>query len=275
MYAPTRIHHDCAGGFWVVDYSYHRLLHFGWNQTIADLVLGQPDLTTTYPLLIYQPFSLAMNEDCSIMCVTDGYGRILRFRSPFNSASLPEGVLGQPNFVLYPSVTGIISSSTFGTSISDLYYDYKTQRLYILDYFNNRVVAGVTNDGTANLTIVYKNVTIEIGETLQINANLKNETLYIAGNLGLKNGSQTVIKQGQGIVVAQNISFGGVLDLIINSMMQNGGIVNVFNYSSWGNSTVSFQNNKKKRSGSLEETKETITATTTTTTTLCKQLSLE
>ena len=43
---PWKIQQDCAGGFWVVDRGNCRVLHFKWNQTVADAVIGQPNFTT-------------------------------------------------------------------------------------------------------------------------------------------------------------------------------------------------------------------------------------
>ena len=139
---PYRIHQDCGGGFWVVDTGNCRVLHFGWNQTVADAVIGQPNFTTdcSFNSGIFSGFliyGIAMNNDCSIMWISD-HNRILRFRAPFNNASQPEGVLGQPDFSSH-SYYPASASSFYG--ILDILYDSKTQRLYLVDYGYNRVVA--------------------------------------------------------------------------------------------------------------------------------------
>ena len=232
---PGKIQQDCGGGFWVVDRGNCRVLHFGWNQTVADAVIGQPNFTTSCSsnIFIFQaaPFGIAMNSDCSIMWIADLY-RILRFRAPFNSASQPEGVLGRPDFSFYyPYPT---SASTF-SGIYDIQYDSKTQRLYIADPNNNRVVAGITDEGSSRLTIIYNNVTYNSGETLQINSSVKDQTLAIAASLELKNGSSTRLNEGQLVLVAQSMTFGGELTLKVASAKQNV-MVNLFNYSSYDNS---------------------------------------
>ena len=231
LYHPHKIHQDCAGGFWVADYSNCRVLHFAWNQTVADAVIGQPNFTTDCSSnvgIFSRPDAIAMNSDCSIMWISDDY-RILRFRAPFNNTSQPEGVLGQPDFSsdsLYPA-----SASTFYV-IHDILYDSKTRRLYIADYSNFRVVTGVTDEGSSRLAIIYNNVTINTGETLQINSSVKNQTLAIGGSLNLKNGSSTRLNEGQVVLVAQNIIFGGMLTLVVSSSTQDQTVINVFNYSS-------------------------------------------
>ena len=143
---PFKIHQDCAGGFWVVDNGNCRVLHFKWNQTVADAVIGQPNFTTdcSSNLGIFSqsntPSGIAMNSDCSIMWISDHY-RILRFRAPFNNTSQPEGVLGQPDFSSYSYYPATASTFYY---ILDILYDSKTKRLYLVDYGNNRVVTGVT-----------------------------------------------------------------------------------------------------------------------------------
>ena len=236
---PLNIHHDCAGGLWVVDSKNCRVLHFGWNQTVADAVIGQPNFTTNCTSnagifaqnIVLQ--GITMNSNCSIMWISDLY-RILRFRAPFNSTSQPEGVLGQPDF---SSDSYYFASASTFNYIYDMQYDSKTQRLYIADHVNSRVITGVTDEGSDKLTIIYNNVTINSGETLQINSSGTAQTLAIGGSLDSKNGSSTDLKEGQLVLVALNISFGGVLTLVINSSTQDQTVINVFNYSSSINSS--------------------------------------
>ena len=236
---PWKIHQDCAGGFWVVDRGNCRVLHFKWNQTVADAVIGQPNFTTdcSSNLGIFSqsnaPFGIAMNSDCSIMWISD-YFRILRFRAPFNNTSQPEGVLGQPDFSSYSSYPA--TASTF-YAIPDIQYDSKTKRLYLVDYGNNRVVTGVTDEGSLRLAIIYNNVTINSAETLEINSSGTDQTLAIGGSLELKNGSLTRLNEGQVVLVAQTITFGGMLTLVVNSSTQDQTVINVFNYSSSLNSS--------------------------------------
>ena len=234
---PWKIHQDCAGGFWVVDYGNCRVLHFAWNQTVADAVIGQPNFTTdcSSNLIFSQsnPNGIAMNSDCSIMWISDDY-RILRFRAPFNNTSQPEGVLGQPDFSSDSSYPA--TASTF-YGIYDILYDSKTKRLYLVDYFNNRVVTGVTDEGSLRLAIIYNNVTINSAETLEINSSGTDQTLAIGGSLDLKNGSLTRLNEGQVVLVARNITFGGMLTLVVNPSTQDQTVINVFNYSSSLNSS--------------------------------------
>ena len=235
LYNPSKIHQDCAGGFWVVDRGNCRVLHFGWNQTVADAVIGQPNFTTDCNkagIFRISPQGIAMNSNCSIMWISDS-SRILRFRAPFNNTSQPEGVLGQPDF--YSDSLTATSASTF-YGISGMLYDDKIQRLYIADSLNYRVITGITDEGSNRLAIIYDNVTINTGETLQINSSAKDQTIVIAASLELKNGSLTRLNEGQVVLVAQNITFGGELTLKVASAKQNV-IVNLFNYSSYDNST--------------------------------------
>ena len=165
------------------------------------------------------------------MWISDYY-RILRFRAPFNNTSQPEGVLGQPDFSS-DSYYNATASSTFNGILDNL-YDSKTQRLYIVDINNNRVVTGVTDEGSSRLAIIY-NVTIHSGETLQINSSATDQTLAIGGSLDLKNGSLTRLNEGQVVLVAQNITFGGILTLKVGAKQNV--FVNLLNYSPYDNST--------------------------------------
>ena len=174
-----------------------------------------------------------MNSDCSIMWISDYY-RILRFRVLFNNTSQPEGVLGQPDFSSYSKYP--TTASTFN-GIFDIQYDSKTKRLYLVDYGNNRVITGVTDEGSLRLAIIYNNVTINSAETLEINSSGTDQTLAIGGSLELKYGSLTRLNEGQVVVVAQTITFGGMLTLAVNSSTQDQTVINVFNYSSSLNSS--------------------------------------
>ena len=240
LYGPALIHHDCAGGFWVADAQNCRILHFGWNQSIADQVVGQSNFTTSCPSsLFYNPQAIAMNDDCTTMWIGDIFTiTIFRFRAPFNT-SLPDGVLGSSNFS--PITSPLPTSASTFYSILEMYYDSRTQRLYVLDSLNLRIIVGSTDEGTSDLKIIYQNVVIQTGETLQVNASATSQTLAIAGDLGLNNGSQTVLKQGQSVLVSQNIRFGGILTLIVNSTNSqrrtNEQLVSLFDYSSYDNST--------------------------------------
>ena len=80
-------------------------------------------------------------------------------------------------------------------------------------------------------------MTINSGETLHINSSVSDQTLAIGGSLELKNGSLTQLNEGQVVVVAQSISFGGVLILEVNSSTQDQTVINVFKYSSSNNSS--------------------------------------
>ena len=73
-----------------------------------------------------------------------------------SSTSQLEGVLGQPHF--FSDSPYNASASTF-YSITDMQYDCKTQRLYIVDNKNNRVVTGISDEGSSGLAIIYNNVT--------------------------------------------------------------------------------------------------------------------
>ena len=80
-------------------------------------------------------------------------------------------------------------------------------------------------------------MTINSAETLEINSSGTDQTLAIGGSLELKNGSLTRLNEGQVVLVAQNITFGGMLTLVVNSSTQDQTVINVFNYSSNLNSS--------------------------------------
>ena len=75
-------------------------------------------------------------------------------------------------------------------------------------------------------------MTINSAETLEIDSSGTYQTLAIGGSLELKNGSLTRLNEGQVVVVAQTITFGGMLTLVVNSSTQDQTVINVFNYSS-------------------------------------------
>jgi sugar lactone lactonase YvrE len=145
----------------------------------ADVVLGQPDFTTTtatsgQPNRFNISYSAAMDPTTGKVFVADyGNNRVLRFSSAAaaQSGSNPEAVFGQLNFTASASNQGgAVSASTLsnpvGVSVDS------TGRLWVADFSNNRVLgfylaAYLSNDPPADIVVGQPNFTSSAGATSQ------------------------------------------------------------------------------------------------------------
>ncbi|MCZ2154655.1 MAG: hypothetical protein LC114_12270 [Bryobacterales bacterium] len=107
---------DGSGNLWVTDFGNNRVLRFpaaslgsgASNGPAADLVLGQPDFTTTtapptsgLPARqnkngIRLPFSVAFVPGPGLLCVGDTLGRVLVYQNPSASGQAAARILGVP-----------------------------------------------------------------------------------------------------------------------------------------------------------------------------------
>ncbi len=149
----------------------------------ADVVLGQPDFTTTTPTS-GQPnrfntsYCAAMDPTTGKVFVADyGNNRVLRFSSAAaaQNGSNPEAVFGQMNFsASSANQGGAVSASTLsapvGVSVDS------SGRLWVADFFNNRVLgfflaSFLSNDPPADVVIGQANFTSNAGATTQTGLN--------------------------------------------------------------------------------------------------------
>jgi uncharacterized protein (TIGR03437 family) len=159
---------------YVADTGNNRVL--GWanaasftNGQVADIVMGQPDLVTTYqagPTLgqpprqtgLNTPVGLAVDAGGNLYVADCGNNRILRFPQPFAqpSAIYPNLVLGQNDFTTSTVNLNGIGPATLYLNSGTPFTTYLTfdgsGNLWVADPGNNRVLrfpAGVLSSGTS------------------------------------------------------------------------------------------------------------------------------
>ena len=109
------------------------------NGQKADLVIGQPDASTTINRqagTLAAPTGLAVDKNGNLYVVDSGNNRILRFPAPFSQTNvLPDLVIGQTNFNINTANTGgRVAAGTMFLSTT-----------------NSILPAGITFDGQGNL----------------------------------------------------------------------------------------------------------------------------
>jgi sugar lactone lactonase YvrE len=145
----------------------------------ADVVLGQPDFTTTtatngQPNRFSISYSAAMDPTTGKVFVADyGNNRVLRFSSAAaaQSSSNPEAVFGQMNFTASTANQGgAVSASTLSNPVS-VSVD-SSGRLWVADFSNNRVLgfylaSYLSNDPPADIVVGQANFTTSAAATTQ------------------------------------------------------------------------------------------------------------
>jgi len=94
--APTGVTVDRDGSIWVADTGHHRVLHFPKGSTVADRVLGQPNMTSAAPPTAADPTRLRAPEGVTVTAtevfVADtGFSRVLRFNRSCTEAVCDDG----------------------------------------------------------------------------------------------------------------------------------------------------------------------------------------
>jgi sugar lactone lactonase YvrE len=163
---PFGIAVDSIGRLWVADHNNHRVLGYFFASTLttnaaADIVLGQPDFTTTLAgttaSKMFTPGGVSVGPDDTLWVADAGNSRVLRFANVTSKADgdAADGVLGQTDFL----------SSTGSTAINGLKNPYAvfadaSGRLWVGDTFNNRVLRfdsavtkATTTGGNANAVL--------------------------------------------------------------------------------------------------------------------------
>ena len=147
---------------YVADTSNNRILGFhsatGFtNGQFADIVIGQPDLFTTFPqgpaagstrtTGLASPEGMAVDASGNLYVIDAGNNRILRFPRPFTQTStvFPDIVIGQPDFTSGGANHGGLSASSLAFTASSgvlpasLSFD-ASGNLWVTDAGNNRIL---------------------------------------------------------------------------------------------------------------------------------------
>jgi len=93
---PTGVAVDRDGSLWIADTGHHRVLHFPRGVTIADRVLGQPNMTTVAPPKSASATTLKAPEGVAVapteVLVADtGFSRVVRFWRPCDAPLCDDG----------------------------------------------------------------------------------------------------------------------------------------------------------------------------------------
>jgi sugar lactone lactonase YvrE len=147
MYYPAGVFLDSSGRLWVADYYNNRVLRFDnaaskANGAKADGVLGQPDFTSngyaTTQSSMNDPWSVAVDGSGRLWVSDESNSRVLRFDNAASKANgaKADGVLGQPDF----TSNGYVTSQSGMSYQSGVAVDNSSGRLYVADYYNNRIL---------------------------------------------------------------------------------------------------------------------------------------
>jgi uncharacterized protein (TIGR03437 family) len=167
LYLPEGIALDTSTtppALYVSDTANNRVLGFRnatsfVNGQAADLVLGQPNLVTTFPVVLppatgqtlstglQTPSGIAVDTQGNVYVLDAANNRILRFPKPFAQTGnqIPDLVIGQPSFATDGVNQGGISASTLSFTFSGgvlqafIAFD-SSGNLWVADSGNNRIL---------------------------------------------------------------------------------------------------------------------------------------
>lgn len=159
LFTPSGVSVDAAGNVWVADTLNGRVVRFPspFNQTLgatprATVVLGQSNfgirITDASSTNMAAPFGVAVFNNGDLAVSDISHNRVLLFRksgSDFANGQAARNVLGQSNFSSITSsgnANGLNSPTGVGVDTSD--------RLYVADTNNNRVIVYASTATTAN-----------------------------------------------------------------------------------------------------------------------------
>lgn len=144
---------------YVADSDNNRVLVYNLNSDntltdyTADGIFGQPNFRTSSPGLstttLNTPRGLAYNSVSNTLYVSDFYNnRILAFNAAnagTSTAPTPIGIFGQVN---YTTSSAVVSTSSLQNPMG-MYYQARSNTLYVADYANNRILGfNANNPGT-------------------------------------------------------------------------------------------------------------------------------
>jgi len=147
LYAPMGVFFDSgASVLWVADISNNRVLMYGKPFQIANLVLGQPDFTSSSASAtqnrMWNPIGVAVDPTTGKVFVAEhANNRVLRFASvsALSNGAAAEAVLGQADFTHSQANRGGSVAANSMNSPNGICLDAQG-RLYVADSWNNRVL---------------------------------------------------------------------------------------------------------------------------------------
>lgn len=94
--APTGVAVDRDGSLWIADTGHHRVLHFPRGKTVADLVLGQPNMTSVASPTTASSTTLRAPEGVAstpgdVFIADTAFSRVLRYGRPCDDATCDDG----------------------------------------------------------------------------------------------------------------------------------------------------------------------------------------
>eukprot|EP01088_Endostelium_zonatum_P011204 TRINITY_DN2511_c0_g1_i1.p1 TRINITY_DN2511_c0_g1~~TRINITY_DN2511_c0_g1_i1.p1 ORF type:complete len:666 (-),score=167.90 TRINITY_DN2511_c0_g1_i1:88-2085(-) len=146
---PKGILLDCTNQLWVLDTNNNRALRFALGNTTANLVLGQSDFATvtsgTTASKFNSPTGFAMTPGCGSLFVADtNNNRVLQFNGPFTTGMSASSVV--------VNTTQSCSWNNFNAPYG-VAWDNATQRLWVADNYNSRIIGGYINSPSSNPSI--------------------------------------------------------------------------------------------------------------------------
>lgn len=137
------------------------------TSTDADLVIGQPNLTTAGPNLTQTGLDhcsgVALDAAGNLYVGDEFNNRVLLFLAPLTNGQAAARVFGQPDFVSNTANNGGISAGTlnYSGSSASVAIDPASGNLYVADALNNRVLeyADPQNDSVADRVFGQPNFT--------------------------------------------------------------------------------------------------------------------
>ncbi len=149
------------------------------NGAAADIVIGQPDFTSTLPngpnasgstlaKGLDSPTGLVVDPQGNLYVIDAGNNRVLRFPKPFNQTDtlkLPDTVIGQPDYTHGSANQGGLSASSLSLLYSGLALRtallFDTQgNLWVTDAGNNRVLRFPANSASAGQVVATADVVV-------------------------------------------------------------------------------------------------------------------
>ena len=157
---PYDVKFDSSGNLWVADSADSRILEFTppfTNDEKASVVIGEPNLSTTYPggststngTVLYVPEAIAFDSSGNLWVSDTGEARILEYTQPFTTGENASLVLGESNLQTAGDTTSPASSTNLN-SPAGLTFD-SSGNLWVADsgYYRVEEFKAPFSDGEA------------------------------------------------------------------------------------------------------------------------------